>query len=98
MPRRKSDPKRRRRLVAALLVRSGPRCWLCALPMAPEDQTIEHLKPVSLGGTDDLKNLVLCHPGCNRQLGNRPAWQKIRMRDRWRLRAARTLETLAAPD
>jgi 5-methylcytosine-specific restriction endonuclease McrA len=52
-------------------------------------ETVEHLKPLSLGGTDDLKNLVLCHPGCNRQLGNRPAWQKIRMRDRRRLRAKR---------
>ncbi len=89
MARRKSDPKQRRRLVVALLARSGPKCWLCALPMEPGAETIEHLKALSLGGTDDLKNLVLCHPGCNRQLGNRPAWQKIRMRDRRRLRATR---------
>lgn len=84
MTRKKSDTKQRRRLVAALLARSGRKCWLCALPMEPGAETIEHLKPLSLGGADDLKNLVLCHPGCNRQLGNRPAWQKIRMRDRRR--------------
>ncbi|MCF2515867.1 HNH endonuclease [Sphingomonas sp. G124] len=44
--------------------------------------TIEHLQPKSLDGTDALENLVLCHPGCNKQLGDRPRDEKERLRAR----------------
>ena len=36
--------------------------------------------PRSLGGPSTFDNLVLCHPGCNRHLADRPREQKERMR------------------
>ena len=74
--------------------RDGDDCWWCFRPMdfaatarKTQAPTIEHLLPLSLGGTGRLDNLVLCHPGCNRQLGNRPRAEKERLRAR-RLRRA----------
>ena len=65
----------------------GDDCWRCHHPMRFEGPpnrgkaaTIEHLTPLSMGGTWALDNLRLCHVGCNRHLGNRPREQKERMR------------------
>jgi hypothetical protein len=70
-----------------LLARDGDRCWFCggrlnfsAVPNSKKAPTIEHLTPRSLGGKSDLDNLRLCHPGCNRHLGDRPREQKERLR------------------
>lgn len=35
--------------------------------------TIDHIVPVSAGGSDDLHNLQLAHHGCNARKGVRPA-------------------------
>lgn len=37
----------------------------------PKAMSLEHLKPVSKGGTDNLRNLVLAHKGCNSERGNK---------------------------
>jgi hypothetical protein len=78
------EHKRRR---AAIRARDGDNCWRCNRPMrfdgppnCGKAATIEHLLPLALGGTDDLDNLVLCHPGCNRHLGVHPPAHKERMR------------------
>jgi 5-methylcytosine-specific restriction endonuclease McrA len=42
--------------------------------------TIEHVSPLSDGGTWALDNLRLCHVGCNRHLGANTPEQKERMR------------------
>lgn len=66
-------------IVEQIRTRDGDNCWLCegkldfnAKGNSKKAPTKEHLKPKSLGGTDELGNLALCHPGCNKQLGNRP--------------------------
>jgi hypothetical protein len=73
--------------IERLRQRDGDDCWLCgnsmdfeAKPNTKKAPTKEHLQSVSAGGTDALENLVLCHPGCNRQLGDRPRADKEKMR------------------
>ena len=70
--------------------RDGNRCWLCdgtldiKAPVGDKKHaTIEHLDAISNGGTKtDLSNLVLCHSGCNKQLGNRPREEKEKIRSK----------------
>ena len=57
---------------------SGVICRLCSdsvsLSVAwphPMSPSIDHVVPVSLGGTDDLTNLRLTHLACNVRRGNR---------------------------
>lgn len=75
-----------------LRLRDGDRCWLCngklsfgAARTSKKAPTIEHLVAQVNGGTDALDNLVLAHPGCNRQLGCRPVEDKHAMRERRRV-------------
>jgi 5-methylcytosine-specific restriction endonuclease McrA len=77
----------RRNRVAKLRALHGDKCWRCNYPMRFEGPancgraaTIEHLLPVSKGGTNNLDNLRLCHVGCNRFLGANTPEQKERMR------------------
>jgi 5-methylcytosine-specific restriction endonuclease McrA len=77
--------------VDLLRARDGALCWLCGKPMdfaakpnSPTAWSIEHLLSQSLGGPDRLENMVLCHPGCNRILGNRSLKDKIKLRERRR--------------
>jgi 5-methylcytosine-specific restriction endonuclease McrA len=49
-------------------------------PNCGKAATIEHLQPRSRRGTSALDNLVLCHVGCNRHLGDRTRDEKERMR------------------
>ena len=71
--------------------RDGDRCWLCdgklqfdAIPNSKKAPTIEHLVALTDGGSNELANLVLTHPGCNRQLGCRPVEKKRQMREKRR--------------
>lgn len=52
-------------------------CHLCQRPVpdyvqGPLCPTLDHLIPVSLGGSDALANLALAHWWCNNRRGNRP--------------------------
>ena len=74
-----------------LRARDGDRCWLCQQaidfqekPNSPKAGSIEHLIASALGGPNILDNLVLCHPGCNRILKDRPLTDKIKLRERRR--------------
>ena len=77
--------KERARKVRA---RDGDDCWRCGHPMvfdgrnanAGRAATVEHVLPLSKGGTWALDNLRLCHVGCNRHLADRDPAQKERMR------------------
>ena len=40
-------------------------CWVCGLPVAPADATLEHIKPLSEGGNSHLENLAISHAVCN---------------------------------
>jgi 5-methylcytosine-specific restriction endonuclease McrA len=40
-------------------------CWICGQPVAPEDATLEHIKPLSEGGSSHVENLAISHGACN---------------------------------
>lgn len=56
-----------RRAWPELLLRDGPVCGICGEHLDPirEAFEVDHIVPVSKGGTSDLSNLQLAHPACN---------------------------------
>jgi 5-methylcytosine-specific restriction endonuclease McrA len=46
-------------------------CGLCALPVPFEDMQVDHIKPVSKGGSHSYTNVQPSHPACNRRKSNR---------------------------
>ena len=40
-------------------------CWVCGEPVAPAAATLEHIRPLSEGGTSHLDNLAISHDRCN---------------------------------
>ncbi|GAC1529983.1 MAG: hypothetical protein NVS2B4_08620 [Ramlibacter sp.] len=42
-------------------------CWVCGEPVAPGDATLEHIMPLSDGGSSHLENLAISHAVCNRR-------------------------------
>lgn len=65
-----------RPLLEDITRRDGWRCHLCARPVDPtlyfqhrDAATLDHLIPVSAGGTDEASNLALAHRGCNSRRG-----------------------------
>lgn len=67
-----------KRKIRAIVRRDGDCCWICGRILSfvifdahdPQFSTIDHLKPSSLGGTNDLVNLKLAHLSCNVARGN----------------------------
>lgn len=56
---------------AALIRRDGLVCRLCGGSIDHmRDVTVDHIVPVSRGGTDRLDNLQLAHERCNQVRGN----------------------------
>lgn len=67
-----------------LVKRDGERCYLChrkldlTLPgTAKWGATIDHILPVSFGGTNEANNLALAHRHCNVARGNRKPAQML---------------------
>jgi HNH endonuclease len=64
-----SSSSRRRHLPTQLRItiieRDGLVCGLCRGEVEPGDVHIDHIHPVSLGGTDDPDNLQVTHSICN---------------------------------
>lgn len=59
------------RIRAAVAQRDGHNCWLCGLPFAAKEKpTLDHIKPVSMGGSNRVSNLKLAHYSCNTRRGN----------------------------
>lgn len=63
---------------AQIAERDGWRCGICGMPVSPQvkypdplQATLDHIIPVSHGGSNDPENLRLAHMGCNRSRGNR---------------------------
>lgn len=50
---------------------NSPTCSYCSRPAT----SVDHIKPVSKGGTHALENLVGCCSSCNSSKGNREDWQ-----------------------
>lgn len=62
----------RQEIVDILRKRDGFACYLCPEPYTEElGPTIDHVKPLSKGGTWDLDNLKLAHRKCNQEKGDR---------------------------
>lgn len=79
-----------------LWARDGDKCFYCDCQMTPfrpnimahvtrpaYEATLEHLVPLSTiqHGTNDPENFVLCCAPCNAIMGDRPLYEKIRIRD-----------------
>lgn len=45
-------------------------CGLCGLKIKKNDLTVDHIVPLSRGGSHDLENLRLVHAKCNVIKGN----------------------------
>jgi 5-methylcytosine-specific restriction endonuclease McrA len=46
-------------------------CYCCKKPVSKTEATLEHIKPISRGGTDDIDNLSISHAVCNMRRGNK---------------------------
>jgi 5-methylcytosine-specific restriction endonuclease McrA len=45
------------------------RCFVCGGIVKKEHATLEHITPLSKGGTDDWENLAISHADCNAKRG-----------------------------
>ena len=52
-----------------LIRRDGTLCGLCQEPMTAKEMSIDHIMPVSRGGSDKPENLRLAHEKCNQERG-----------------------------
>jgi 5-methylcytosine-specific restriction endonuclease McrA len=47
-------------------------CWMCGEHVQPQDATLEHIQPLSEGGSSHLDNLAISHGQCNNRCHARP--------------------------
>lgn len=95
-------PKEKRRAKSsptcqALRERDGDACFYCHLPVAVEDESVEHLVNLTHGGADHIANMALAHRVCNSEAGHLSLMEKIRFRETCgeRLHTPSTLANLA---
>lgn len=55
---------------ALLFYRDGGRCGYCGREMRFNEMTIDHIYPLSRGGTNTPENLAACCASCNNRKGN----------------------------
>ena len=68
-PRASPKSKALSKLGKMLYLQSG-RCFFCGEPLREEDASIEHLNPLSRGGTRTEDNEVVCHATLNETFGS----------------------------
>lgn len=59
--------------------RDGNICIYCGDKMEIEEETVEHIVPVSKGGSNNPKNLMLMHLDCNKKLADFHPRKKIQL-------------------
>lgn len=69
---RKSGP-----VLQAIRARDGDNCFFCMKPVAVEDESEEHLVPITAGGPNHISNKFLAHRVCNAKAGHLSAPEKI---------------------
>jgi 5-methylcytosine-specific restriction endonuclease McrA len=42
-------------------------CWMCGEHVPPSEATLEHIQPLSEGGSSHVENLAISHDRCNNQ-------------------------------
>lgn len=68
-----------------LLARDGNTCFYCACEFnETSPMTLEHLVSISHGGSNNINNLALACEPCNREVGNMPLIEKIKIREQKR--------------
>lgn len=65
--RRKQYSQTTRKII---YMKADGRCELCGRKILLEDMTIDHMKPLSMGGIDDVENLACTCYACNLFKGN----------------------------
>jgi 5-methylcytosine-specific restriction endonuclease McrA len=50
--------------------KTGGLCWLCKNPLSKKNFTFDHILPKSLGGKNNLENLMPAHKKCNGRRGS----------------------------
>ena len=85
--------KAKKSKLAAVRQRDGDDCWFCGnamrfggIPNTRKYATLEHLQPLSKGGTSAMENLALCHKSCNGHLKDFDRTHKQKMRAGMRAR------------
>ena len=63
--RRQEASKACKQLRDRIFMRDHGICRICGRPVKTKEVSIDHIKPVILGGTDDIWNLQLAHRRCN---------------------------------
>lgn len=77
-----------------VLKRDNYRCVSCSTPVKSAEADIHHLLPRSMGGTDELSNLVTLCDGCHAaHHPNLSGGLARRVIERWAVRLARWLDT-----
>lgn len=75
----------------------NPVCGICLEPILHiETATVDHIIPISLGGSNHRNNVQLAHPKCNRKKGNDPNFLPISLRKTRCPACHRWLKNLAA--
>lgn len=65
------SPRFHNRSAKQHLLRQTNLCGICGQPITSmKDASIDHIVPVSKGGSDSLKNMRLAHVRCNRLRGD----------------------------
>lgn len=70
----------RKRIYVRLAVVYGNRCWYCERSfdgIKKRRRTLDHLIPLSRGGSHLITNLVLCCSGCNNLKSDRTWWEYV---------------------
>jgi predicted nucleic acid-binding Zn ribbon protein len=71
-------PGRRREIERAYVIeRDGSRCHLCGKKCRPEEIHLDHVVPLSQGGSHDPENLRVSHAVCNLRKGDRPRDEQL---------------------
>ncbi len=68
-----------------ILERDGRSCFYCGKIMELKDVSLEHLIPLSMGGKNELSNMVLAHEKCNNEVGNLPIYKKVNLAIKMRI-------------
>lgn len=53
------------RFMSQLITKFGEVCWYCGISLRDRPKHIDHIKPVRLGGQDDIENVALSCKFCN---------------------------------
>lgn len=77
----------------AIVDRDGWTCAYCGKVLTQETATIEHVLPLSRGGLDAIKNMVLACRSCNQEAGSLNIRKKIELAIRKRNECMNAKET-----